>query len=235
MINFRQWLEAIEDERHPFKAVFMAGGPGSGKTFISKHMFPDFMQSNSDKVQELLFGTLPPGPPEFYYNLRRSQELSTQRCQRWSKQGLPIVIDTTARDSAIVRKINERLKSLGYDTGMVFVYSPLEKAIERNRKRSFEVQHVADEKYLIQAWHQAQENIPAYQEIFGSRFQELNNTEDYKRLVTRTDKESLDRRMLSVAHRVLHPPLSRADVIKRKQALCPQQIKPVQSQPLERV
>lgn len=238
---FRQWLEAVEDERYAFKAVFMAGGPGSGKSFLAQKIFPDFNQANSDNIQVLMSkmvsretlgsemrsrsrkydnrARLTPNSPTFHSDLARAQRLNANRCEFWTKQGYPVVIDITSRDPNLVSSINRKLKSYGYDTGMIFVHSSLSKAIERNKKRGLEGKHVAEESFLKDAWEKAYANIPIYRKMFDDKFQEVNNENEYG-LLDRRNRMQFDRQINQVMGRILTPVLSRKEIIRRKESLC---------------
>ena len=185
---FRQFIEAAEDERYAFKAVFTAGGPGSGKTSISERMFPTFLKANSDQIQVLSskktgipVAATPENPryPEFLQQMQRAQEMNKTRAMYWASQGYPIVIDTTGRSMPQIETINNSLRELGYDTGMVFVNTTLEQAILRNRIRQRNGGHGAEENYLRTAWESAQANIRKFQGIFGVKFVIVDNDEDY--------------------------------------------------------
>lgn len=185
-MNFRQWLltnEGVEDEPYSFKAVFMAGGPGSGKSHIAQQMFGPlkFMFADSDKIQitlsknqgrPLAASADDPRYAEFLRTMQRAQELSAKRASYWYDRGLPVVIDTTGRDLGLVHQLNKHLQEKGYDTGMVFVYCDLQTAIQRNASR----ERQAEPQYLEAAWRQAQENREAYKHLFGSRFVVIDNS-----------------------------------------------------------
>lgn len=169
-MDFKDWLlnEDAQDEPYSFKAVFMAGGPGSGKSFIAKEMFAplNFLFSDSDKIQTTLSKK-----PQTSRDMRHAQNLAARRASYWYDQGKPVVIDTTGRDLELIVNINKHLIGTGYDTGMVFVHSSLETALQRNKSRNRQ----ADDDYLRLAWSQAQRNIDAYKQIFGNKFVIVDN------------------------------------------------------------
>ena len=222
-MEFRQFVEAAEDEEYAFKAVFTAGGPGSGKSYLSRIMFPYFMMGDSDRIQVLLSKarTLPVVPdrnhpryPEIMRAMYRAQELNRIRVSEfWATQGYPIIINTTGRSIEQIQTINNSLKQLGYDTGMVFVRTALDTAIQRNRTRPQFGGHGAEEDYLINAWHTAQANINAFRRIFGSRFVIIDNDQEFQR-----DERTL-RRLKFVADTVIGRPLSREEKKVRSNAV----------------
>jgi hypothetical protein len=140
----------------------------------------------------------------------------------WTRQGYPVVIDITSRDPNLVSSINRKLKSYGYDTGMIFVHSSLEKAIARNKKRELEGKHVAEEYFLKDAWEKAHANVPVYRKMFGDKFQEIDNEHDYESL-DRQNRIQVDRQINQVMGRILTPVLSKVEIVKRKESLCKSQ------------
>jgi hypothetical protein len=223
-MEFRQWLEAAEDEQYAFKAVFTAGGPGSGKTRISQLMFPNFLHANSDQIQVLrakAMNVSPTPPPNaidnpeyglFMQRMKQAQRLNEKRANNWARQGYPVVIDTTGRDFGKIRTINDQLRSIGYDTSLVFVNTKLETAHSRNQLRQQQGQHGAENDYLIQAWHDAQSNIEAYRDWFGDdRFALVDNDADERGLNPRSRSEFL-RILSSAALRILGRPFTKEEI-----------------------
>jgi predicted ABC-type ATPase len=194
-MNFKEWLnftEAAADEKYAFRAVFMAGGPGSGKSTLRDQIFGvnQFRIADSDRIQEFFArrknGSLEPRGRDF----EKSQQLNIKRTSTWSEAGYPLIIDITGRDLSLVYQINNKLISTGYDTGMVFVYADLETSINRNQNR----QRQADVDYLKQAWSDAQENVAKFKELFRERFVFINNSSTVEpKLLSKTAYKVLGR------------------------------------------
>ena len=166
-----------------FKAIFLAGGPGSGKTFVAQKLFgiPDGLTTsatglrlvNSDTEFEMLlnkyFGTIEIDkfPPEEFEDLVKSAEegganmrpfakdLNKQKLKLYKKGKLGIIIDGTAHDVEKVKKDKKELEKLGYDTYMVFVNTNLEATLKRNdaRERTVPVDIVK------KRWNKVQKNM----------------------------------------------------------------------------
>jgi predicted kinase len=191
MQSFREWLitETIASERYPFKAVFMGGGPGSGKTWIARQMFVPlgFRLSNSDEIAKALTSKEPglmqstEGNPlysrkmDFY---QTANALAAARSMGWAASGSPYVIDTTGRSIDLIRRLKQHLESSGYDTYMVFVNTSLDTANRRNQERGKYGLHISDDPYVALAWNQARENVDKYQQMFGDRFAIIDNDEE---------------------------------------------------------
>ena len=184
-----------------FKVVFLAGGPGSGKTFVSRQLFgmPDSVNIsmsgmkmvNSDKeLKHLLnkygFGTdLDNMPDELFRQLTDptykdysglrdySKELTTQRMKQYRDGRLGMIIDGTGHKWKIVRKQKQELEKLGYDTYMIFVDTTLEVAQKRNQERD----RILPPKLLEDSWKGVQKNRGAFKSLFKNNFIEIQNNE----------------------------------------------------------
>jgi predicted kinase len=193
--------ESGADHPYAYKAVFMSGGPGSGKTYWAERLFfgLGFSFANSDKIQELLAKTrnvvLEPQHPEFEPLLIKAKRLSEIRASSWIQNGTPLVIDITGRNKELVTSLNHKLIQAGYDTGMIFVHSDLERAIERNRSRDRKV----DNEFLIQAWNDAQRNRYYFNELFGDSYTEFHTDEN------RFSKSQILDKVIGKAHLIRNP------------------------------
>ena len=152
-------LEGVNDPGI-FKAVFLAGGPGSGKTFVVKGLFgiPDRLNIshsgmkmvNSDKELKFLlkkfgFGTdLDKMPDEVFKDLTAkgqsglrdfSKSLTAQRMKLYKQGRLGMIIDGTGHDYGKLLKMKRDLEADGYDSYMIFVNTSLEVAQKRNQER----------------------------------------------------------------------------------------------------
>ena len=137
-------LEGINDPG-VFKAVFMAGGPGSGKSLAAKKLgfgTLGLRPVNSDMSFERglkkagLSLKMPKDEEEQRDAIRvHAKAITGKRQDMYLKGRLGIVIDSTARDTKIVLTQRKLLQSLGYETAMVFVNTSLETALDRNRTR----------------------------------------------------------------------------------------------------
>lgn len=199
MIRLTDILKESINDRYLFKAVFLAGGPGSGKSFIGKEMFGnEFFGAqiiSSDIFFEFLLKkenlplTIDPSKDE--YELQQKQREKAKRLAK-SKMFttidgcLPILIDGTGDKYEKVTTTASVLKKLGYDTNMVFVNTSLEVAKQRNQKRERKV----PEEIVLKSWKDAQENMGKYQEFFTNKnFAIIDNSvyydsssEEYKQL-----------------------------------------------------
>lgn len=159
---FESWRNFIEEDqldeasilknKYPFKALFLLGPAGAGKSFISKNIgIPgDFKVSNPDERIEAVF-------PVFGISLKFAdadidpEQASLEILQQASRKILqnanighttnllsiaqPLVFDTTGED---VEKMSNKIKnlvSLGYDVGVIIVNVPPEVSVARDQSR----------------------------------------------------------------------------------------------------
>ena len=175
-----------------FKAFFLVGGPGSGKTFVTRNAFggTGLRQINSDSAFENalrkngLSLKMPEDEAEARDILRARAKGTTDRTMDLSIKGrLGMVIDGTGRDYDKIANQKAILQQLGYDCYMIFVNTSLEVALERNRTRSRSIP-----EYIVQkSWKGVQANMGGFQKIFGyNKMLIVDNNRDEKELVTNT-------------------------------------------------
>ena len=202
MIKLSELLHEGINDPGILKAVFLAGGPGSGKTYVAKGLFGiperlNISQSgmkmvNSDKELKFLlnkygFGTdldsLPdevfsnltnPKDPE-YSGLRSHAKALTKERQRLNMNGrLGMIIDGTGDDFNKISREKKQLEEIGYDTYMIFVNTSLEVALERNENRDRVLP-----RSIVEASHrEVVRNIGGFQGVFGgNNFLLIDNNE----------------------------------------------------------
>jgi adenylate kinase family enzyme len=199
MQAYKKWLkktlrvELVEGYKDPgiFKAVFLAGGPGSGKTYIAKGLFgiPDkvnvsqtgMKMVNSDKELKYLlnkfgFGTnLDALPDEVFHNLTGdgkdtsglrnfAKDLTAERRRLYQNGRLGMIIDGTGDDYQKIAGEKAELEKIGYQTYMIFVNTTLEVALERNENRD----RVLPQSIVSDSHKEVNRNIGAFQGLFGS-------------------------------------------------------------------
>ena len=190
-IRFQELKEGLYDP-NIFKAFFLAGGPGSGKTFVTRNAFggTGLKQINSDNAFEKglkragLSLKMPDSEAESRDMVRVRAKATTSNLQDLAIQGrLGLVIDGTGRDYDKINYQSSMLKELGYDCYMIFVNTSLEVALERNAKR----ERTVPEYITTQSWKAVQANIGKFQNLFGMNNMIIidNNKSDLE-LVTQT-------------------------------------------------
>ena len=124
-----------------FKAYFLAGGPGSGKTFVTKSAFAGIGLKvvNSDNLltkyleKEGLSLKMPESEKIKRDELRLKAKIKTDARMDLYVQGrLGLIMDGTARDYNKISGQQRLFRLLGYQTIMIFVNTSLDVALERN-------------------------------------------------------------------------------------------------------
>ena len=166
-----------------FKAFFLAGGPGSGKTFVTKKITGGLglKNVNSDTAFEValkkagLSLDMPASQEKERDEIRaRSKRLTAKRLDLYIMGRLGLVIDSTARDTKKIEIGLSALKRLGYDCYMIFVNTSLDVALARNAKRDRKVPR----DITIKSHKQIQANMGYLQRIFGMKnFVVIDNNE----------------------------------------------------------
>ena len=175
-----------------FKAFFLAGGPGSGKTFVTNQAFAGkgVKIVNSDTIFErgLLKANLSlkmPDEEEYFRNQVRARAKLTagSALDQYVKGRLGLVIDATGRDKTVISRQHSMLSALGYDCYMIFVNTRLEVAIERNKTRSRSIP-----EYIVQnSWKKVQQNIGSFQNMFSpNKMLIIDNNRSEAELVSNT-------------------------------------------------
>jgi len=176
-------VEEGVDDPAIFKSVFLAGGPGSGKSFtVGKTGLAaiGFKIVNSDDKFEaaLKKADLEPTPDNIFspkgQKLRgRAKELTAKQQELYINGRLGLVVDGTGKNYAKIKTQAEALKKIGYDIAMIFVNTDLETALKRNRERA---RSLTDKK-VEEMWKEVQSNLGKFQSMFGSNFVIVDNSE----------------------------------------------------------
>ena len=184
------------------KAVFLAGGPGSGKSFVAGGIYgiPGKVNVSAyglklvnqdkelvrmlkkygfgtdlDNMPEELFRQLTDPEYEDYSGFRgRAKELTAARKKLYMDGRLGMIIDGTGHKFSKIREQKMELEAIGYDCYMVFVHTDLDIAQKRNMERPRKLSPEIVEK----SWNEVQRNKEAFQGLFGNtNFTMVNNND----------------------------------------------------------
>ena len=208
MKSFEQILSEGLYDPGIFKAFFLAGGPGSGKSFVARNVFTGtglkFVNSDTFFEKSLKDAGLSltlPDEEQYFRDMLRTQAKARAENQAalYVKGRLGLVIDATGRDYNVIHNQASQLKQLGYDCYMVFVNTSLNVALERNAKR----ERVVPEYITKKSWEGVQNNIGKFQNLFGlTNFVVVDNSQSEQELVTLTMNK-----VNSVVRRLLNTPI----------------------------
>ena len=175
-----------------FMAFFLAGGPGSGKTFVTQSAFAatGLKIVNSDRafengLKKANLSLKMPDEEEYFRNIirQRAKTLTSSILDTYVKGRLGLVIDATGRDLNTIQRQHGLLTNLGYDCHMIFVNTSLDVALERNRNRPRSI----PEYVVTKSWNGVQQNIGSFQRIFSpNKMLILDNNRSEKELVSQT-------------------------------------------------
>ena len=181
MKTFQELQEGVYDP-NIFKAIFLAGGPGSGKTYVVRKTTggSGLRIINSDDAFETLLKRanlslkMPTGEKEKRDVVRtRAKELTVKREKNYLIGRLGIVIDGTgAKVNKIISQHNH-LRSLGYDTHMIFVNTSLDVALQRNAERPRSI----PEKKVVELWNNVQRNLGLFSQTFQRNLVIVDNND----------------------------------------------------------
>ena len=187
MIDFQNFLTEGVYDKHIFKAFFLAGGPGSGKSWVAART----LEGSGMKVINTDLGferyakqagldlkkmqSFTPAQTKLKDALRARSKSGTKTQLQFAIEGrLGLILDSTARDIPRIESEASALGALGYDTYMVFVNTTLETALKRNQLRPRSV----PDAIVIQSHKQIQANRQKLKNIFGSNYVEVDNDFD---------------------------------------------------------
>lgn len=199
--TFESFLEEGRNDPGILKAFFMAGGPGSGKSYVASELFAlpksddlgtvsydnGLKLVNSDKNFEYLLKKanidmaqlmdLKDKMPDKWQDamqIRTRAKRMTKNMQDMYIDGrLGMIIDGTGKNYKKIEGQVERLRSLGYDCYMVFVNTSLAVAQERNAARTRKL----PKDMVTKMWDEVQQNIGRFQRLFKSkRFEIVDNS-----------------------------------------------------------
>jgi cytidylate kinase len=174
MITYEQFIKEGVYDPNIFKAVFMAGGPGSGKSFIAGKTTGGLGLKiiNSDDAFERILkkeglSLKMPGPEtiEKDWNVPRAKAKRVTAAKKGHaiEGRLGIIIDGTGHEYGKVAKQAAILNQIGYETSMVFVNTSLEVALHRNEQRARSVKP----NIVKKSWQDVQNNMGKFQQYFG--------------------------------------------------------------------
>jgi len=182
MVSFKQFLQEGVNDPAIFKAVFLAGGPGSGKSFVvgkTALTALGFKVVNSDDAFEnaMQKAGMTMDPEDIFSDkgqmIRGKAKALTGRKQVMYITGrLGLVIDGTGKDYNKIKSQRDQLEKLGYETAMIFVNTDKETALERNRQRD---RSLPDDQ-VIKMWNAVQGNIGKFQGVFGQNLYIVDNS-----------------------------------------------------------
>ena len=197
--SFKSFLNEGVNDPAIFKAIFLAGGPGSGKSFIvgkTGLTSMGYKVVNSDDAFEnaMKKASMEMNPDNIFsvkgQELRgKAKNLTGIKQSMYIKGRLGLVIDGTGKDPSKIADQAKELKKLGYDVAMIFVNTDLDTAISRDAQRA----RTLGSKGVTEYWKAVQANIGKFQTMFGkTNFLVVDNSEgkDYQKETVRAYRDA---------------------------------------------
>jgi hypothetical protein len=203
--SFEELLFEGVHDKAIFKAVFLAGGPGSGKDYILDNTLAGhgLTEINSDKALEYLMDKkgldkTMPASEKIERDVTRGRAKSMaelrERLALHGRNG--VIINGTGDDPEKIKRIKGRLEELGYDTSMIMVNTKDEVSAMRNVERGQRGGRTVPESIRKEKWQAVQNARVDLGKIFGDKYIEFDNSEDLRsahpEIVKAKKKEMLD-------------------------------------------
>ena len=181
MKTFHDLQEGVYDP-NILKAFFLAGGPGSGKSYVIGRTTGGLgmkIVNSDDALEKLLKDAglslkMPPeeeGPRDVVRG--RAKDLTAKRKANYIEGRLGLIIDGTGREFDKISKQARELEILGYDVYMIFVNTSLDVALQRNEQRPRSV----PTSIVTNSWKAVQSNIGKFSNFFKNGFIIVDNND----------------------------------------------------------
>ena len=191
MKSLKLFLEGRNDPSI-FHAVFMAGAPGAGKSYVSDwmslgpqlgykvinsdHEFTRYMKEAGLTDEK---GAVVIDPKRAFERgvIRDVSKRHTAAKQRHAVIGrLGLVIDGTGANSRKVLGQKKTLEALGYECAMVYVTIPLEDSIESDRQRGAAGERTIGPELVTQKYKESDKSLPPLKKAFRGLFFVIDNS-----------------------------------------------------------
>ena len=153
-----------ESKQHGlFKAIFVSGGPGSGKDIVIREAIKE--QSATEINATLAMSIL------------RDKHRLAEHTKDFRREAIrtrgPLIINGTTTEYEDICNIKEELEELGYETMMIFVNT----SNESSQKRNSRLERMLDEEIRLQRWTITQQISEIFNDQF-SKYLEFDNSLD---------------------------------------------------------
>ena len=185
MKTYHELQEGLQDP-NIFKAFFLAGGPGSGKSFVVRKTTGGMGLRivNSDDIFEKYLKDA-----GFDMDMRtkkaereaekrdvmrkRAKDITKKRQKNYVAGRIGLIIDGTGKDYDKIAKQSIQLRQIGYDTHMIFVNTSLDVALARNAERERSV----EDSIATKSWKEVQSNLGKFSQHFKQNLIVVDNND----------------------------------------------------------
>jgi predicted kinase len=176
-----------------FKAVFLMGGPGSGKSEVVDGLSLKSLGLklvNTDNAFEKglkkagLSLDLSKNDPKDYDPIRARAKATTKiGMDLYLGNRLGLIFDTTSANDSKIKAYKKHLDALGYESKMIYVQTSLENAQKRNQMRPRKV----PPEIVTGDWNKSNANAIKLQKLFGRDFIKIENDDTLASLRQKTN------------------------------------------------
>lgn len=181
MKTFKQFISESVNDKGIFKAIFVIGLPGAGKSYTVKQLKGNIAPKvvNTDTAAEFLSSKWHKQISSDTWDEFRdtAHRITKTALLNYLDGMLPLFIDGTSNDVSNILHRMGILESLGYDVGVVFVKASIERATTRAAARGSSTGRIVDEIFIQQVQKRNQENA-SYLKSKVSFFKEIDNNGD---------------------------------------------------------
>ena len=168
MHDTRKGMGLHEDiYRGVFKAIFVTGGPGSGKDVVIREAIAEERAVEINSVQAF----------DYLADKQKLSERTNDIRREAIRTRAPLIINGPADDAQRMIYVKEELEDLGYETMMVFVNTTDEVSKERNEK----LKRTISESMRHDKWVQSQNLKESYLQNF-EHFMHFDNDGSYEQI-----------------------------------------------------
>jgi predicted kinase len=151
--DVRKGMGLHEDvNRGMFKAIFITGGPGSGKDIIIREGIAEQRAVELSTVQAF----------DYLMDKKKLSESSKDFRREAIRNRSPLIINGSADNIDAIHTIKEELEELGYSTMMIYV----DTLNEVSRERNLGLKRMISESVRQEKWNKAQVNKVKFHEMF---------------------------------------------------------------------
>jgi len=209
-LGFEMLLNEGVHDKGIFKAVFLAGGPGSGKDYVMDRTLRGhgMTEINSDKALEYLMDkekldkTMPKHQEKRRNEIRSKAKNVAELRHRLAIEGRNgLIINGTGSDIDEISHMKGKLESMGYDTHMLMVNTADEVSRQRNVERGQRGGRTVPEEIRKKKWDNAQASRAKFAELFKNNYVEYDNSDDLTKADDAT-KEAKEKELLDIHKRI---------------------------------
>jgi hypothetical protein len=190
--------ESVHTPEPPlYKAMFLVGGPGSGKDFLLKRVFEGcgLTEISAEKIYDHLMHSTTKSLSKLMISDLRS------RLVLEGSQG--IIVNGSAEDADKIVHIAELLESVGYSTAMTFVSTTDESSQHRNQLRGHRGGRCMTESIRHEKWERSQQALDRFKDLFEEDLIVFDNSIDLLNpQIDLTITESKNIELTQIRHRI---------------------------------